>query len=87
MTNHDWHVAKKVIKDTAKGVHAPKPRPPPTQPCREGLWGVKYAFSNTEAPRLVVPRDPGATQPKTVAIPRLEGQEGVSSTPDSFLLP
>lgn len=79
MTNHERRLAKKAAKAAAKGVNGPDPKPTPGQPRRTGLRGKKYAFSHTEAPRLVVPRDPQATQPKTTDIPRLEGQEGMIS--------
>lgn len=76
MTNFERRVAKKMAKELAQTGHTETERPL-TQPRREGLRGRKFAFSNNEAPRLVVRRDPVATQPKPIPIPRLEGQEGV----------
>lgn len=74
-TNLERRTAKLIAKDLAK-VGQTNIQQPPTQPRREGLRGRQYAYSNTEAPRRVVRRDPAATQFKPIPVPRLEGQEG-----------
>jgi hypothetical protein len=77
MTHYERRRAKQMAKDARNGVREPSAALYPTQPRRAGLRGVKYAFSNNEAPRRVVPRAPEATQPRTIPIPCLEGQEGM----------
>lgn len=76
MTNFERRNARKMAKELAKNGHTDVQQPP-AQPRREGLRGRKFAYSNSEAPRRVVRRDPAATQPKAIPIPRLEGQEGL----------